>query len=208
MGALSPSSPKQSPAFRACPHHQPPHAPVFRGLREHGGVGPELGWGRGRAGSILPSLRQAGEMGTWRVEAPAGRAGAACEQSWRREGTQPAPSSAQLTQLGLAATSPPPTTAGLIYAEAHRHTLIYAAPHMAWGADMPRHRGCPRSTDLRVCHHPLADVPAYPPSTQPPFPLLYPLYQPQPAQHHSTPRPLPSLPPAAPTQVITSWHLL
>lgn len=195
MGALSPSSPEQSPAFRASPHTTPhtpqcPEGPESLGEWAQGG-------GKGRKSPPPP---QAGEMGTWWGEAQLAGQGqlvdgagmqVLCSQRRGGEGTQPARSLVPRAQLGLAATSPPPPTAGLIYAEAHRHTLIYAAPHMARGrggrrgGDVPRHSSCPRPTDLRARHHPLADAPAHPPPT-PPFPL-YPLHQPQPAQHHSTP---------------------
>lgn len=60
MGALSPSSPKQSPAFRASPHHPSP-APVSREPREHGGVDPWLG-GEYVGSMTPPSL---GRLGRW-----------------------------------------------------------------------------------------------------------------------------------------------
>lgn len=210
-GGSVPKFPRTVTCFQSLPPHHPPHAPVSGGPREPGGVGPGLGGGKGRKSPPPPPGWGNGHL---EGRGPAGRARAACGWSWNAGSVQPAERRKGNTAcplLGLAATSPPPPTAGLIYAEAHRHTLIYAAPHMArgrggGGATCPDTAAAPGpQTCTPATIH--SQMPLHPQPT-PPFPL-HPLHQPQPAQHHSTPAPLmPSLASAAPTQVITSLHLL
>lgn len=73
MGALSLSSPKQSPAFRASPHHRP-HPPQCPEGQEALG---EWAQGQGDGQEATPPLPgQAGEMGTWGERPPAHGAGA------------------------------------------------------------------------------------------------------------------------------------
>lgn len=180
MGALSPSSPKQSPAFRASPPPPPPNRPSVQRARGCGGVGPGpggwAGWGNGHTEGRGPSW-QGGAAGGWsRNAGPAqprgGGAGAQGARGARgRGGAQGGRKGAQpptpRSQPGLQAARPPPT-AGLIYAATHGLTLIYAAPHAtrAWVCPGPAARGTAGP------HRPLGRPSAVPPSCPRCPPLL------------------------------------
>lgn len=208
MGALSPSSPKQSPAFRASPPAPTPTRPSVRRAQRAWGSGARAR-GDGQEATPPPLLPgQAGEMGPRPGEAPTYR-GRGWGGLWMdlecrfREAGQgegalslPTPRFHMPGRRGpcLPASPPPPTTR-LIYAETHRHTLMHAAPHTAPGRTPERM--CPdpagqlRYTDP---HRPLAYAPAHPPSIPfaplPPASSLQRLSTSAPAPDHPPPRAL------------------
>lgn len=98
----------------------------------------------------------------------------------------------------------------LIYAETHRHTLIYAAPHPLephTQADVPRYdmQSWAHRPHVRTTFH-QPTLTRTPPLPTPLLSLPQLLQQLLVPRHH--PPPHPSLPSAALTQVLTSLHLL
>lgn len=211
MGALSLSSPKQSPAFRASPPHHPhpPQCPEGQGSAGEWAQG-QGGWAGGDPPPPHPP-GQAGELGTGgerppahgegvgggRVQSVDGAGMQALGGQRRGRGVPSAHSSVPHARAGPAAARLRSSSAGLIYAETHRHTLIYAAPDTDPARTLERMCADlgPPATHVRMHLHGRA----------PPLIPFAPLCQPLAAQRHP---PSPSLPPAAPTQVITSLHLL
>lgn len=215
-GALSPSSPKQSPAFRASPHHPSP-APVSR---EHGGVDPGWGgrvcrqydtlsldrlvrWAFDRADCGRQSLDHRGGGVLWR-ELECGSV-----RPMTEKGTHSLPMlpSICLAWTGdyLAPISSHLMDTWLIYAETHRHTLIYAAPHLLQShsqANVPSTTCRPGPQVHTTFHQHMHLHTSFP---LPPFTSI--LLQQLPATQFQPP-PHPSLPSAALTQVLTSLHLL
>ena len=91
MGALSLSSPKQSPAFRASPHHHP-HPPQCPEGPVSGGNEPKA---RGDGQEATPPPHSLGRLGRWAPgrewpRLPGGRGRAVCGRTWNSGSMRPA----------------------------------------------------------------------------------------------------------------------
>ena len=180
MGALSLSSPKQSPAFRASPHHHP-HPPQCPEGQESAGE-----WAQGQGGWAGgdPPPHPRGRLGSWALVGRGpqlmGRGlrgeGAVCGWSWVAGSGRPAKGKGcpqrpllRSTCPGRARGCPPPLLLhwAHICRDTQAHTHLCSPTHGSHthaGADVPR----PRSS-----RHPRAYAPARPRPT--PHPLCTPL---------------------------------
>lgn len=198
MGALSLSSPKQSPAFKASPHHYP-HPPQCPEGQESAGE-----WARGQGGWAGGDPPSRGRPGRWALvgRGPSsqgvGMRGAVCGWSWNAGSARPAKGKGCSQRPLLCSTCPawargcPPL---LLLPRAHicrdtqAHTHLCSPthrPHTHAGADVPRHSRPSRSLDPPSSRHPRAYAPARLPPA-PPHPS--PLGTPPPAAGGSVPPP-------------------